>query len=88
MCYFVLQENDTAIEVEMLRQKERGDLEARKLEHQKSLKRLEAKAQIQQQMIEREDLRNKAFVEYTEEKDGVDQTIQRMIDEDHETLRL
>jgi hypothetical protein len=50
----LLQEKDTSIEVEMLRQKERADLEARRAEHQKNLARLEAKAQVQQQMIERE----------------------------------
>lgn len=38
----------------MLRQKERADLEARRAEHAKNLARLEAKAQLQQQMIERE----------------------------------
>lgn len=47
-------ENDTSIEVEMLRKKEREELEQRRAEHQKNLARLEAKAQIQQQMIERE----------------------------------
>ena len=39
-------------------------------------------------MIEREDMRNKAFEEYAKEKEGVDQIVQRMINEDHETLRL
>lgn len=39
-------------------------------------------------MIEREELRNKAFEEYAKEKEGVDAIIQRMIDEDHESLRL
>jgi hypothetical protein len=40
----LLQENDTSIEIEMLRQKERAELEQRRAEHQKNLARLEAKA--------------------------------------------
>jgi len=84
----LLQENDTSIEVEMLRRKERADLEARRAEHQKNLVRLEAKAVIQQQMIEREQLRDRAFEEYAKEKDGVDVVVNRMVAEDHEALRL
>jgi len=83
-----LQENDTSIEVEMLRKKEREELEQRRAEHQKNLARLEAKAQIQQQMIEREQRRDRAFEEYTKEKDGVDQTVNRLIAEDQEAMRL
>lgn len=72
----------------MLRQKERADLEARRAEHQKNLARLEAKAQLQQQMIEREQLRERAYEEYAKEKDGVNDVVNRMIAEDHEALRL
>jgi len=39
-------------------------------------------------MIEREQRRDRAFEEYTKEKAGVDQTVNRMIAEDHEVMRL
>ena len=50
--------------------------------------RLEAKAQLQQQMIEREERRDQAYQEYSKEKEGVDDTVNRMIAEDQEALRL
>jgi hypothetical protein len=39
-------------------------------------------------MIEREQRRDAAFVEYSKEKAGVDQTVNRMIAEDQEAMRL
>ena len=39
-------------------------------------------------MIEREKLRDQAFIEYSKERQQVDSVIQRMIDEDHEMLRI
>ena len=64
------------------------ELEQRRAEHQKNLARLEAKAQLQQQMIEREERRDQAYQEYSKEKEGVDDTVNRMIAEDQEALRL
>ena len=49
---------------------------------------MEAKAQLQQQMIEREERRDQAYQEYSKEKEGVDDTVNRMIAEDQEALRL
>lgn len=43
---------------------------------------------MQQQMIDREQLREQAYQEYARERTQVDATIQRMIDEDHESIRL
>jgi hypothetical protein len=39
-------------------------------------------------MVEREQLREQAYQEYARERSQVDAIIQRMIDEDHESMRL
>ena len=39
-------------------------------------------------MVEREDLRKEAHNEYMRERDQVDSIINKMIDEDHEMLRI
>ena len=39
-------------------------------------------------MIEREKLRNEAYEEYLHERQQVDAIINKMIDEDHEMLRI
>lgn len=39
-------------------------------------------------MIEREKLRNEAYEEYLRERQQVDAIINKMIDEDHEMLRI
>jgi hypothetical protein len=39
-------------------------------------------------MIEREQRRDQAYVEYSKEKEGVDETVNRMIREDQESMRL
>ena len=39
-------------------------------------------------MIERERLREEAYQEYARERAQVDAIIQRMIEEDHESMRL
>ena len=48
----------------------------------------DAKKHVQQQMIEREQQRQQAYEEYAKERGQVDAIIQRMINEDHEMLRL
>lgn len=39
-------------------------------------------------MIEREKLREQAFQEYAKEREQVDAIINKMIDEDHEMMRI
>jgi len=39
-------------------------------------------------MIERERLREEAFAEYAKERQQVDEIIQKMINEDHEMMRI
>ena len=39
-------------------------------------------------MIDREKLRDQAYEEYVKERQQVDSIIQRMINEDHEMMRL
>lgn len=39
-------------------------------------------------MIEKEKLRNEAFEEYAKERAQVDAIVQKMIDEDHEMMRI
>lgn len=39
-------------------------------------------------MIERERLREEAYQEYAKERAQVDDIVQRMINEDHESIRL
>jgi len=46
------------------------------------------KKDVQQQMIERERLREQAYEEYVTERKQVDAIINKMIDEDHEMLRI
>ena len=46
------------------------------------------KADVQNQMIDREKLRQEAYQEYQNERKQVDAIINKMIDEDHEMLRI
>jgi len=46
------------------------------------------KRNVQGQMIEREKLREQAYQEYAAERGQVDSIINRMIDEDHEMMRI
>lgn len=46
------------------------------------------KRNVQEQMIEREKLREQAYQEYAAERGQVDAIINRMIDEDHEMMRI
>ena len=72
----------------MLRRKEQADIKKRQDDEQKNQQLISAKKQVQQQMIDREMLREQAFEEYSKERQQVDAIIQRMINEDHEMLRL
>lgn len=72
----------------MLRRKEQADIKKRQDDEQKNQQLVSAKKQVQQQMIDREMLREQAFEEYSKERQQVDAIIQRMINEDHEMLRL
>jgi hypothetical protein len=46
------------------------------------------KRDVQQQMIEREKLREQAYEEYVKERQQVDSIINKMIEEDHEMMRI
>jgi len=46
------------------------------------------KRDVQQQMVEREKLREMAYQEYVSERQMVDSIINKMIDEDHEMMRI
>ena len=74
--------------MEMLRRKEQEDLRKKREAEEKTEQMKEAKREIQQQMIDREKLREQAYQEYAKERQQVDSIIQRMINEDHEMLRL
>ena len=74
--------------MEMLRRKEQADIAARNAAHQKQEQLFDMKRNVQEQMIEREQLREQAYQEYAAEKGQVDQIINRMIDEDHEMMRI
>ena len=39
-------------------------------------------------MIEREQMREAAFAEYAKERENVDAIVQKMINEDHEMMRI
>jgi hypothetical protein len=74
--------------MEMLRRKELADIAARKAASQKQEQLFDMKRNVQEQMIEREMLREQAYQEYAAERGQVDSIINRMIDEDHEMMRI
>jgi hypothetical protein len=74
--------------MEMLRRKELADELYRQKEAEKLQQLLLMKSHVQQQMIEREQLREQAYEEYARERAQVDAIINRMIEEDHESIRL
>ena len=76
------------IDMEMLRRKEQGDLAHLYKEQEKRDHRFEIKKDIQSQMIDRERLREDAYQEYLRERGMVDNTVQRLINEDLELLRI
>lgn len=74
--------------MEYLRRKELADQQARQAAHQKTQQLYNTKRDVQQQMIEREKLREQAYQEYAREREQVDAIINKMIDEDHEMMRI
>lgn len=72
----------------MLRRKEQADNAARAAAHNKQEQLFDMKRNVQEQMIEREKLREQAYQEYAAERGQVDAIINRMIDEDHEMMRI
>lgn len=83
-----MQEKDADIEIEMLRRKELSDLQARNAASDKQGQLFSLKKDVQGQMQEREKLRDMAYQEYVKERDQVDTIINKMIDEDHEMIRI
>ena len=72
----------------MLRRKEQADQAARNKAIAKQEQLFDMKRNVQEQMIEREKLREQAYQEYAAERQQVDAIINRMIDEDHEMMRI
>ena len=72
----------------MLRRKEQADNQARQAAQQKKDQLYSLKRDVQGQMVERERLREEAFKEYCKEREMVDNIIQKMIQEDHELVRI
>jgi hypothetical protein len=83
-----VQEKDADIEIEMLRRKELSDLQARNAASDKQNQLFSLKKDVQGQMQERELLRDMAYNEYVAEREQVDAIINKMIDEDHEMIRI
>jgi hypothetical protein len=74
--------------MEMLRRKELADKAARDAAQRKQEQLFDMKRNVQEQMIEREKLREQAYQEYAAERQQVDAIINRMIEEDHEMMRI
>lgn len=81
-------EQDAAIDITMLKNKEIGDLQERAINQQK-LEHLQSnKREIQKQIDDANLLRQQAHDEYMKEKGQVDAVVQRMIEEDNEQARI
>ena len=65
-----------------------ADNNARAAAYEKQQQLFALKRDIQQQMINREQLREEALQEYMKERDNVDAIINKMIEEDHEMIRI
>lgn len=74
--------------MDMLRRKENADIAARNAAQNKQEQLFDMKRNVQEQMIDRERLREQAYQEYASERSQVDSIINRMIDEDHEMMRI
>ena len=74
--------------MEYLKRKELADLQAKEASQQKTRQLYAMKNEVQNQMIEREKLREQAYLEYAKEREQVDAIINKMIDEDHEMMRI
>lgn len=72
----------------MLRRKEQADQAQRAAAAEKQEKLFAMKKDVQAQMIEREQLREQAYQEYAAERANVDAIINKMIEEDHEMMRI
>ena len=72
----------------MLRRKELADEQQRKQNYEKQNQMYALKNDVQQQMIEKEKLRQAAYEEYQKERTQVDNIINKMIEEDHEMMRI
>ena len=72
----------------MLRRKEMADLQERAQTADKRARLVDMKNQVQEQMIQREKLREDAYAEYSKERQQVDNVVNKMIEEDLEMRRL
>ena len=81
-------EEDARIDMAMLRNKEMEDERERQIEYQRAIDRINNKRGIQGQMEEKEFLKIEAQKEYEREKGQVEEAVQRLIDEENETMRL
>lgn len=72
----------------MLRKKELADIAAREAEMEKRFAMLDMKTAVIGQMKEQEHLRQQARKEYEKERNQVDRIINKMIEEDHEMMRI
>lgn len=84
----VVQEKDADIEIEMLRRKEMADRQAFQETVDKGNQMRENKAVVRNQMQDIEDRRQDARDQYLAERGQVDAIINKMIDEDHEMMRI
>jgi len=76
------------MDMQYLRQKEIDDLNAKKFREEKTKQLYEIKKDVQVQMQDRETLREQAQTEYVREREQVDTIINKMIQEDHEMMRI
>ena len=76
-------EEDAAIDMQMLRDKEMGDIRNMEEMQKKLEDRQQNKRNIQQQIDDNNKLREEAYQEYVREKGQVDAVVQRMIEEDN-----
>ena len=81
-------EEDAAIDMQMLRDKELGDIRNREEMQKKLEDRQQNKRNIQQQIDDNNKLREEAYQEYVKEKAQVDAVVQRMIEEDNQASRI
>ena len=63
-------------------------MDARSAAFEKQQQLFMLKRDIQNQMMNREYLREEAMAEYMKERSNVDQIINKMIEEDHEMIRI
>jgi len=85
--FHLIQEQDASIDIEYLHRKEKSDSDARQAAFEKQQQLYSLKRDIQNQMVNRELLREEAMAEYMKERANVDSIINKMIEEDHEMIR-